>query len=144
MIKYLLAVIAIISIGLTYYTYTNKAEVMHTDDKIVSKQKPILIQQDTSEEKVVIQQNAKEVAKKAVIRVKTKKVSANTEVTEELGKDLTLEEIESADVSDSDRERMLNWAAYNRTLDLAKEKKPSLTEEEFLDILGKELNHSRN
>jgi hypothetical protein len=78
--------------------------------------------------------STKPMAKKKTERLLVKSTSHEEN---EIGKDLTLESIENADVSDEEKERMIDDIAYR--LSLEKLDEPSLSEEEILELIEKGL-----
>ena len=73
------------------------------------------------------------------ITVKSPKVVSQEqtqEMEEEVGKGLTLEGIENADVSDEERERMIDDMVYDKDLNTPHE--PTLGEAEILKIINED------
>jgi len=140
MIKFVLAFIALILVILGIYTYTNqesektvptpasvtqKVEVQETEE--------VLPQTKEVKEKTSSVKNATVKSPKVV----SHKTSYEMADTEEIGKGLTLESIENADVSDEEKERMIDQMVYYQSLQTS-DIEP-LGEEEILKMIEKHL-----
>jgi len=139
MIKFLLGFVAIIVVLLATYMFTNKpAETAKKET--ISKVK----EQDVSKTEIIEVSKVPEVkaSKKVLSVVKPakdikKKISEVNSNETSIGEGLTLESIENADVSDEEKKDMLDDLVFNYSLNM--EESPSLSEEELLKIIEKDL-----
>ena len=137
MVKFVLAFTALILVILGIYTYTNQ------DAKKTVLTSSSVAQKVEIEEKVLPQAHGVKAKKSSVknITVKSPKVvssetSNEMAYEEEIGKGLTLEGIENADVSDEERERMIDDMVYDKDLNTPHE--PTLGEAEILKIINED------
>lgn len=138
MIKFVLAFIALILVILGIYTYTNQ------DAKKTVPTSSSVTQKVEVEEKVLPQAHEVKAKKSSVknITVKSPKVVSSETSNEmadeeEIGKDLTLEGIENADVSDEEKEGMRDDLAYYQSLHM--KPKPALNEKEILKLIEEDI-----
>ena len=143
LIKFILAIIAMIFVGLAAYVYMNPKETdtsmtnvtQKTETSIVKKETPS-VQQESVSAKAEVVSKKKSSAKNTTVK-SPKVVSSETSNemvdTEEIGKGLTLEGIENADVSDEEKDLMLTDMVYYQSKHMPEE--PSLTEEEILQMI---------
>jgi len=139
MIKFLLGFVALIVVLLATYMFTSKPTETPKTTTVTKVEK-----KDVSEKEAEVSEVKEERTPKRVISVaKSPKVvsteSANYEMVneEEIGKDLTLEGIENTDVSDEEKEHMLDDMVYNQSIN-----SPSsdpIGDEENLNILYEDL-----
>jgi len=145
MIKFVLAFIALILVILGIYTYSNQdaKKTVPTSSSVAKVTQKVEVEET---EEVLPQAQAQEVkAKKSSVKNITVKspevVSHETSYEmvdeEEIGKGLTLEGIENADVSDEEKEVMRNDLVYYQGLQV----KPSepTTDEEMRNIIIEDL-----
>ena len=148
MTKYILLSIVAVLVILGIYTYSNQDNENSIQKPTISKQKKEL--EETKTISLPVVKDTKTVLKKAIVilpkaestDISSKAISTESnqerEVEEaEIGKGLTLESIENADVSDKEKERMLDDMVYHQGLEVTDA--PSLTEEEILNIINEDL-----
>jgi len=121
LIKFILAIIAMIFVGLAAYVYMNPKETDTSVAKVTQKTETSIVKQETpSVQKESVSAKAEVVSNKSSAKNTTAKspkvVSHETSQemadTEEIGKGLTLESIENANVSEEEKERMLDDMVY--------------------------------
>ena len=139
MIKFVLVFIAVILMILGIYNYSNQSTEIHTQKPTISEKKKEV--KETEKVSVVAQEvNVKKSSEKNIMVTSPKVVSElpiNVNDEEEIGKDLTLESIENTDVSDEEKEHMLDDMVYNQSIN-----SPSsdpIGDEENLNILYEDL-----
>ena len=140
MIKFVIGSIALIFVVLAVYVYTgekseevSKSVVTHevVKDKANKRETVEVVNEVSSQTKPTVK--------------KDKLLVENTYNTEEetlnsedgTGKGLTLESIENADVSDEEKERMVDYMIYQQSLNM--EPSEPLSEEEILNIIEQDL-----
>ena len=142
MIKFILAVIAMIFVGLAAYVYMNPKETDTSVTKVTQKTETSIVKQETpSVQKESVSAKAEVVSKKSSAKNTTAKspkvVSHETSQemadTEEIGKGLTLESIENADVSEEEKDRLLGELVSYESYKVRNE--PSVAPEEDLERL---------
>jgi len=139
MIKFVLAFIALILVILGIYTYSNQdaKKTVPTPSSVTKVTQKV----EVEETEEVLPQTKEVKAKTSSVKnttVKSPKVvshktSNEMEDTEEIGKGLTLESIENADVSDEEKEIMKMDMLYYQSKHL--KAKSSLTDEEIQQML---------
>lgn len=140
MIKFILAIVAIVFIGLAYYAYMGKTDDNKSD--IAVKTQEISTPKKTLKEEDIIpdrKQPIKNITKPKVSIASKKEVdvTSNLESTGEIGKDVSLESINSADVSDEEKQHMLDDMA-NYVRQHAKDE-PNINLEEVFKIIEKDF-----
>ena len=137
MMKFVLGLIVAILVALGIYTYSNQSTEKSNPTPSISEKK--IEVKETEKVSVVAQEVQKKKssvkAKKVIDRVSVTKESTGQEET--IGEGLTLEGIENTDVSDEEKERMLDDMAYNQSLEVNDE--PTVSDEEVLKIIDQDL-----
>jgi len=143
MIKFVLAFIALILVMLGIYTYSNQdaKKTVPTSPSVTKVTQKV----EVEETEKVLPQTHEVKAKTSSVKnttVKSPKVvshktSNEMEDTEEIGKGLTLESIENADVSDEEKERMRDDMAYYQGLHA--EPSEPLTDETIVKMIDEDL-----
>jgi len=137
MIKFLLGFVAIIVVLLAAYMFTNKPTETAKKETI-SKVK----EQDVSKTEIEVSKVPEVKASKKVLSVVKpakdikKKISEVNSNETSIGKGLALEGIENADLSDKEKERMIDDMVYDKDLNTPHE--PTLGEEEILKIINED------
>ena len=140
MIKFVLVFIAVILMALGIYKYSNQSSEIHTQKPTISEKKKEV--KETEKVSVVTQKVKEKKSSVKNIMVTSPKVvsqepTQEIENEEEIGKGLTLESIENADVSDEEKEEMLDDMVYNQSLKA--EPSEPLSEEEIFNIIDQDL-----
>ena len=144
MIKLILSIVALVLIGLSLYVYMDKESTPSTKPaahKAVAVEKPSVKDEPTKTASV---KKVEQVAQKKVLpKSKAEKTTSTVSVKEdaglaevEIGKGLTLESIENADVSDEEKERMRDDLAYRESF---KPSNSNLTDKEILETIKKDI-----
>jgi len=144
MIKVILGLVAVVFLALAGYMFTQSSKT--AEHKVAQKVKTKVTTSHEVEKPKVSQPKVKEhlsakvekkdVMDKVITSHKSAEISDSAESSDEIGKGLTLEGIENADVSDEEKERMRDDLAYH--LSLEKRNETSLSEEEILELIEKE------
>lgn len=139
MIKFVLAVVAVVFVGLAYYAYTDKPNNIDVKTAVTEKEprkteKVSVVAQDLKEKKSSI----KNIMAKSP-KIVSKESNEEMENEMEIGEDLTLEGIENTDLSDEKKEEMLNDLAYSMVNLVEDEQTP--TEEEILKTILEDENN---
>jgi len=132
--KFVIGFIALIFVALAVYTYTDKKGVSVSKSVVTHKVEKVGVTEAKVSEPVVMKAEktpSKPVANKSIKKGLVGKSTSNPE--NEMGKVLTLESIENMDISDEEKERMVNLEAYKETS--MNQRETSLSEEDFLKIL---------
>ena len=145
MIKFIIGLIAVVFLALAGYMFTQsnktaehkvakKVEIKVTTSHEVKKPK---VSQSIVKEHLSAKVEKKDVMDKVVTSHKNVEMSDSTKSSDEIGKDLTLEGIENANVSDEEKERMRDDLAYYNNLHM--DEKPSLSDDEILEQIKQDL-----
>jgi len=132
--KFVIGFIALIFVALAVYTYTDKKGVSVSKSVVTHKVEKVEVTEAKVSEPVVMKAEktpSKPVANKSTKKELVGKSTSNPE--NEVGKVLTLESIENMDISDEEKERVVNLEAYKETS--INQRETSLSEEDFLKIL---------
>ncbi len=143
MIKFVLAFIALILVMLGIYTYSNQdaKKTVPTSSSVTKVTQKV----EVEETEEVLPQTQEVKAKTSSVKnttVKSPKVvsseTSNEMVDEEeIGKGLTLESIENADVSDEEKGRMRDDMIYQQSINM--EPSNPISDEEILKVIEKDL-----
>jgi len=146
MIKLILSIVALVLIGLSLYVYMDKESTPSTQPaahKAVAVEQPSIKDEPTKTASVkkVEQVAQAKATQKSVPAEKPSVASSSSEDTAqaeaEIGKGLTLESIENADVSDEEKERMKMDIAYRKIKHA--EKRSVMTREELMDLFRNDV-----
>ena len=140
--KFVLGLVALVLVGLLLYVYTskeNKQPQKQTVHKTLKEVTP-LQEEVTSVEKKV-SQKAKPVVQHAVRKESLKEVEKTSNSEGKIGEGLTFEGIENADVSDEEKQRMLDQLVYRQGLNAEYE---PLSKEDRREILLKNLKNFKD
>ena len=138
--KFVLGIIAVVLISLTTYVYIDSNGKQHKPKEVtkviqpkeqVSKAVPAKV---TS--KKVIPSKADTSVKEVVSTVQSK-VTSEVEIESEIGKDLTIEGIENADVSDEQKEILYADIAYRQSI--TEEEVEAMSEEEAFSLIERDV-----
>jgi len=149
MIKFIIGLIAVVFLALAGYMFTQSNKT--AEHKVAKKVETKVTTSHEVEKPKVSQPKIKEhlsakVEKKDVVEMdkvitshKSVEMSDSAESSDEIGKGLTLEGIENANVSDEEKEAMLNDLAYSMINLVENEETP--TEEEILKTIVEDENN---
>jgi len=145
MIKFIIGLIAVVFVALVAYMFTQPKKAV--DHKVAKKIETRVTTSHEVEDSKIPQPKAKEhlsakaekkdAMDKIVTAHKSIEESNSIESEDEIGKGLTLEDIENADVSDEEKERMRDDLAYYQ--DLHTEPSERLSDKEILKIIEEDL-----
>ena len=144
MIKTIIGLIATIFIVLTIYMYINPEKREYYNTQIV--QKTVLNSQQKNkqiatqhkrEKHIVGNVEENDIMNEVVASHKNIEIVDNVESGNEIGKGLTLEDIENVDVSDEEKERMKMDFLYHQSSQMKDE--PSLNGEEIQNMIENDL-----
>ena len=150
MIKFVLVFIAVILMILGIYNYSNQSTEIHTPKPTISEKKKevkeiekvSIVTQEVKEKKSSVK-NITALSPKVVSELP---IHVNGEESmqdeEEIGKGLTLESIENADVSDEEKKVMKLDMVYNQSKHMPYE--PTLNEEEIINMLENDMKNGLN
>jgi len=147
MIKFIIGLIAVVFLALAGYMFTQssktvehkvakKVETKVTTSHEVEKPK---VSQPKVKKHLSAKVEKKDVMDKVITSHKSVELSESAESSDEIGKDLTLEGIKNADVSNEEKEAMLNDLAYSMVNLVENEETP--TEEEILKTIVEDENN---
>jgi len=147
MIKFIIGLIAVVFLVLAGYMFTQSNKIV--EHKVAKKVETKVTTSHEVEKPKVSQSNVKEhfsakVEKKDAMVItldKSVEISDSVESSDEIGKDITQEDIDNAG-SDEEKERMISLAAYRETS--INQRKTALSEEDFLKILKNHFNNTTN
>jgi len=147
MIKVILGFIAVVFLALAGYMFTQSNKTV--EHKVAKKVETKVTTSHEVEKPKVSQSNVKEhfsakvenknVMDKVVTSQRSVEISDSAESFDEIGKGLTLEDIENANVSDEEKERMKNDMVYYQGLHTEPSK--PLSDEEILQIIEHDIKH---
>jgi len=138
--KFVLGLVALVLVGLLLYVYTgkeNKQPQKQTVHKTVKEVTP------SKEEVISIEKKVSETTKPSVqhtVKKESLKIEKTSNSGGEITKDLTLEGIENADVSDEEKVQMKDDMAYQQSLE---PNEATINEEAILKIIDHDL-HRKN
>jgi hypothetical protein len=142
MIKFVIGLIALIFVALAVYVYTDKKGQEVTKSIVTHK----VLKKEVTKDKVLkpVKVTKKVVSTKPMANKKTerlvKSTSPEVQMTNsenEIGEGLTLESIENADVSDEEKERIIDDMAYYQGLHT--EPSESLSDKEIQKMIDEDL-----
>ena len=139
MIKFVLVFIAVILMALGIYNYSNQNTEIHTPKPTISEKKKAakeiekvsVVTQEVKEKKSSAK-NTMAQSPKVVLQETTQEMESE----EDIGKALTLESIKNTDMSDEEKERMIDDMVYHKDLNIPAD--PTLGEEEILKIINED------
>jgi len=147
MIKVILGLVAVVFFALAGYMFTQsnkpaehkvakKVEIKVTTSHELEKAK---VSQPKVKEHLSAKVENKDVSEmdKVIASHKSVEISDSAESSDEIGKGLTLEGIENANVSDEEKERMINNFVYKQGLEIQNE--TILSDEEIFEMIKKDL-----
>jgi len=138
MIKFVLAVVAVVFVGLAYYAYTDKPNNIDVKTAVTEKEVSLSEEVSVATESRKVQKaeksNSSELTEKNKVVKKQVKVKQNSEIEGKTDNGNTPEGIDNTDVSDTERQ---NESAYQHSLQ--PERKPELSEEEILKMIKEDL-----
>ncbi len=146
MIKFILAVIAMIFVALAAYMYMNPKAEAHApvakttqETSMVKKETPSVQQENVSAKAEVASEKKSSVKNPTVKSPKVVSSETSNEMVdeEEVGKGLTLESIENANVSDEEKGRMRDDMAYYQGLHA--EPSEPLSDEDIQKMIDEDL-----
>jgi len=149
MIKVILGLIAVVFLALAGYMFTQSSKTAehkvtkNTEAKVMTShevEKPKVSEPKIKEHLSAKVEN-KDVSEmdKVIASYKSIEISDSAESSDEIGKGLTLEGIENANVSDEEKERMRDDMAYYQSQ--YTDPSESLSDEEILELIKKDLNN---
>ena len=145
MIKFIIGLVAVVLLALGAYMFTHSLE--RVEQKVSQKREHALpkshevaepkVSQPKTEAHLSQKAKEKDVLDEVITSQSSIESSNSAKSSEEIGKGLTLEEIENADVSEEEKERMRDDMVYYQGVHM--DPQPTLSEEEVQKMIEEDL-----